>query len=52
MRALIVIDIQNDYYPKGAIESVGILDAHRIVNIDTKKFRDSDICYIYPMHRK
>ena len=51
MRALIVIDIQNDYYPKGAIESVGILDAHKVINIDAKKFRDR-VCYIYPTYSK
>ena len=50
MRALIVIDMQNDYYPKGAMELVGILDTHRVVNETIKKFRDSGNEIIFIQH--
>ena len=50
MKALIVVDMQNDYYPKGAMELVGILDAHKVVNKTIKKFRDSGNVVIFVQH--
>ena len=50
MRALIVVDMQNDYYPKGEMELVGILDAHKVVNKTIKKFIDSGNVVIFIQH--
>lgn len=50
MKALIVIDMQNDYYPKGKMELVGITAAHRVVNETIEKFRGSDSEVIFIQH--
>jgi len=49
-KSLIVVDMQNDYYPNGAMELVGILEAHRVINETINKFRYSGDEVIFIQH--
>lgn len=49
-RILIVIDMQNDYYPHGDMELEGILDAHTAVNLLISTFREQGNEVIFIQH--
>lgn len=49
-KALIVIDMQNDYYPQGAMELVGIIKANENVNELISDFREGGDEVIFIQH--
>ncbi|WP_026969180.1 cysteine hydrolase family protein [Algoriphagus terrigena] len=49
-KALIIIDIQNDYFEGGAMELVGSLEASENAKLVLTKFRDEDLPIVHIQH--
>jgi nicotinamidase-related amidase len=49
-KALIIIDIQNDYFENGAMELVGALEASEKAKLVLTKFRDDNLPIIHIQH--
>ena len=49
-KALIIIDIQNDYFEDGAMELVGSLEASVNAKLVLTKFRDEDLPIVHIQH--
>lgn len=49
-KALLLIDIQNDYFPKGAVELDGSTEAGRLAGAILKHFRDNHLLVVHIQH--
>jgi nicotinamidase-related amidase len=49
-KALLLIDIQNDYFPKGAMELEGSTEAGRRAGAMLKRFRDDNLLVVHIQH--
>lgn len=49
-KALLLIDIQNDYFPKGAMELQGSAEAGRCAGTMLKRFRDDNLLVSHIQH--